>query len=117
MKLHAVTVLLSFFFISLATAPSYAAIPRSVKLLASDSDSITVQFNCLDCTDLQPSEVTLEGRKYQKIEIADTGIPQYMRSGKNKSGSYKRSRAFTFLRRGMDFKRREAAFKRLYLNF
>lgn len=55
-------------------APSYAATPRSINVLASDSDSITVQFDCPDCTDLQPSEVTLEGRSYQKIEIADTGM-------------------------------------------
>ncbi|MCI5178380.1 MAG: hypothetical protein D3911_03450 [Candidatus Electrothrix sp. AW3_4] len=33
-----------------------------------------MQFDCPDCTDLQPSEVTLEGRSYQKLEIADTGM-------------------------------------------
>lgn len=63
--------LVSFFLVLLAAVPSYAAIPLSVKLIESNSESITLQF---DCKEFQRSEVTLEGRRYQKLEIADAGI-------------------------------------------
>ncbi len=51
--------------------PSYAAIPLSIKVVESNSKSITLQ---LDCTEFQSSEVTLEGLSYQKIEISDAGL-------------------------------------------
>lgn len=74
MKFHIVITLLSFSFISLAPLPSYAATPLSINVISSNSESITLQFNCTDCTELQPSEVTLEGRRYQKLEISDAGV-------------------------------------------
>jgi hypothetical protein len=71
MKFNIVINLLSFFSISLGMAPSYAAIPLSINLVESNSESITLQF---DFKEFQSSEVTLEGLSYQKLDISDAGI-------------------------------------------